>query len=194
MWDRVTIETKPVGVAVTLADAKAFCDIDYTDDDDLITSLIASATSKLDGPRGIGIACFTQTWELSLDNFPYSEIILPGWPVKSITAVSYTDTDGATQTIDAADYQLDIKGDRARLTPVFGGSWPSSRLVNGAVSITYVVGEAQDDIEPVLKLAIKQMVAHWYENREAISETSFSDVPMSATQIMRDYMRGGIAA
>jgi uncharacterized phiE125 gp8 family phage protein len=193
-WDRVTIKTKPADVPVTLAEAKEWCAAtDFTDDDDLITSLVESATSKIDGPRGIGIACFTQTWELSLDAFE-TEIILPGWPVKSVSSVTYVDIDGATQTIDSADYQLDIKGDKVRLRPSYGLSWPTPRLINAAVSISYVVGEAQVDIEPLIKLAIKQMVAHWYENREAISETGFNDVPMSATQIMRDYFRGSIAA
>lgn len=194
MWSRVTVKTKPTTEAVTLDEAKEWCAAtDFTDDDDLISSLVLSAISKIDGPRGIGIACFTQTWELSLDKFE-TEIILPGWPVKSVTAVTYVDTEGATQTIDAADYQLDIKGDFARLRPSYGLSWPSPRNVIAAVSVSYVVGEAIDDIDPILKLAIKQMVAHWYQNREAISETSFSDVPMSATQIMRDYFRGSIAA
>ena len=195
MWSRVTVKTKPVTAAVTLDEAKEWCAAtDFTDDDALITSLVSAAISKIDGPRGIGIPCFTQTWELSLDAFPASEIILPGWPVKSVTAVTYIDTDGAMQTIDSADYQLDIKGDFSRLRPSYGLSWPSPRNVMDAVSISYVLGEAIDDIDPLLKLAIKQMVAHWYQTREAASEANFNDVPMSASQIMRDYFRGSIAA
>jgi len=194
MWDRVTISAPPADVAVTLAEAKAFCDVTYSDDDDLITSLVAAATKKMDGPRGIGVGCFTQSWQLSLDCFPPWEIALPGWPVKSVTTVGYVDPDGASQTVDGADYLLDIGGDAARLTPAYNKSWPGTRAQNGAVTITYIVGEAQDDIAPELKVAIKMMVAHWYENREATIDRNHMPVPFGAEQIMRDFMRGTIAA
>ena len=194
MWDRVTVNTAPADVAVTVDEAKAWLNVTFTDDDALITSLIAAATAKLDGPRGIGVACFTQTWDLSLDAFPSGTIYLPGWPVKSVVSVAYVDTDGATQTINSANYTLDIKGDQARLSPAYGVSWPSTRRQDGAVTISYVVGEVQDDIHPLLKLAIRLMVSHWYEHREEGLEVALHQIPMGAEQIMRDFMRGSIAA
>lgn len=191
MWNRVTVKTPPEDVAVTTAEAKAFTDVTFSDDDTLIDSLVAAATAKFDGPNGIGIACITQTWELSLDCFT-PEIILPGWPVKSVSEIRYTDTDGQAQTVGS--FQLDIKGDKTRLRPAYNASWPSTRPMNGTVEIDYVVGEEQDDINVLLKLAIKQIVAHWYENREAASESVQHSIPMGAEQIMKDFMRGGIAS
>lgn len=194
MWDRVTQFAAPGATAITTDEAKAWLDLEYDDDNSLIDTLIASAISKMDGPRGIGIACVTQTWELSLDCFPPFLIELPGWPVKSITSVTYIDGTGASQTIPSSEYVLDLGGDAARLSPVFGGSWPSTRAQAGSVKIQYVLGEEVGSVSPILKLALKQMVGHWYENREAVSEQTLMEIPMGAMQIISDYRRGGIAA
>lgn len=39
----------PAELPITLAEAKAHCRVDYTDDDAFITSLIGAAVSHLDG-------------------------------------------------------------------------------------------------------------------------------------------------
>lgn len=193
MWDRVTVKTKPSELAVSLADLKAHCDIDYSDDDALLTGLLEAAIAKIDSPNGIGIACAEQTWILSLDCFESFTINLLGWPVKSITSIKYIDMDGVETTLNASEYDLDADGDFARLSPVYRGSWPSTRLQNGAVKIEYVLGEAVSDINPLLTLAIKQMASHWYEHRESAQEMMMHNIPMGADQIIKDFMRGSIS-
>lgn len=194
MWGRVTVKTAPASLPVTTAEAKTLCDITFDTDDALIDGLIKTAVSKFDGPTGIGIALITQTWELSLDSFPTGDLELLGWPVKSVSSVSYIDANGDTQTMPEADYRLDAKGDKARLSPAHGKSWPSSRGENGAVSIEYVVGEAASNINPVLTLALKQLVGHWYENRESSIDKNLYSVPHSTEQVMLDFRRGTISS
>ena len=46
-----------------------------------------------------------------------------------------------------------------------GASWPSGLRAQQSVLIQYVCG--YEDVPEDLKTAIKMMVAHWYENREA---------------------------
>lgn len=189
MWDRVTVKTKPIDRAVTLDELKAHCDIEYTADDDLLNGLIDAAIAKIDGVNGIGVAIEDQTWVLSFDEFPNHEFHLPGSPVKSITSIKYIDTTGTEQTLASDSYRLDISGDKARVEPSYNSAWPVARDVIGSIKVEYVLGGDN----PLLKLAIKQIAAHWYENRESTIEARLMSIPMGAEQIMRDYMRGSIA-
>lgn len=91
---------------VTLAQAKAQCNLeaDFTDDDDLLNRLIAAVRAQ--GELLTGAAWVESTWEQPLDAFPltttenpYGGIELFKHPVQSIESVKYLDTDGVEQTL-----------------------------------------------------------------------------------------------
>ena len=106
---------------------------------------------------------------LMLDAFPAGAIRLPNGPVTAVTEIAYIDTDGAAQTVAAhrlVSYPLcDV------LTPAFGESWPATRDVLGAVTITYTAGMmsgspltlADQDIAAAILLTLGDL----WENREA---------------------------
>jgi len=194
MWDGVTVLTKPTLDAITLASAKAWMNIDYDDHDELIAEIILGAVGMIDGLSGIGYALMTQTWKKTYDLFPVS-IVLPGWPIKSVTSVKYIDVDGAEQTLDAANYRVDLTREPVRVHEAWNTSWPTTRLISSAVSIEYVLGETDhDNIDHAILSALKQIIAHHYEMREAVSETSQNVVPMGAHRILIEYSRGRYAA
>src|SRR4051794_4197557 len=75
--------TPPSVEPVTLAEAKLHCKVDFTDDDALITSLIAAARMVCE--TRLRQALVTQTWVLYLDSFPsaggyYNRAIREVWP------------------------------------------------------------------------------------------------------------------
>ncbi len=190
MWNRFSRVNAPAEPAVTLAEVKAHCDVTYTDDDTLITGLINAAIDVIDGPSGVGIALFEQQWKLTLDKFPSDQILIPMWPVTSIVSVKYLDDDGVLTTLDAADYRLDTARDPAVLEPALAESWPS---VNGDLSspiaIEFLAGRDDTaDINSDLKLAIKMLVAHWYEHREA-TDTRLREIPYGVEMILMKYRR-----
>lgn len=195
MWHGVTVKTKPVGSVITVEKLKARLRVDHADEDVLLADLLKGAVARIDGPSGIGFAMMGQTWRKSLDCFPYCTILLPGAPVKSIAAVTYLDVNGDEQTVDPADYRLDVDAEPARLEPAFGKSWPASRFVKGAVKIDYVLGENDAaDVPADLIDAVCLLVAHRYENREAVAEGAMSAVPLGFESIVREYQRGAVAA
>lgn len=160
---------------VTLAEAKAHLRVDHTADDTLITALIVAATQEAEQYTGRSLAL--NTWTLMLDAFPTSEIRLL-WPtVTAVTAVSYVDTAGATQTLDAADYVLDDHSEPAWLLPAVDTEWPNTYDSANAVSITYTAGLGTSCPEAV-KAWIKLRIGTLYEFREAaISGTIVSELP-----------------
>jgi uncharacterized phiE125 gp8 family phage protein len=105
-------------------------------------------------------------------------IRLPRPPLVSVQSVVYTDPNGVQHTLTAnTDYWVDTLG-------VFG-SIRTKRAIEtehnnpSAVVITYTAGYgATADLVPAdAKQAIRMLVAHWYQNREATGSNTF-DIPL----------------
>src|SRR5689334_3072003 len=141
MGDLVLV-TAPVGEPLALPEAKLFAKIDVTEDDALVTDLIAAARRRAEQRHDR--AYLTQTFDLFLDRFPVDEagrdapIVCPRPPLQSVTSLSYVQSDGTTVVVASTDYTVDV-GDRFRhagqLVPAYGKTWPSVLLkaANGVI-------------------------------------------------------------
>ena len=58
----------------------------------------------------------------------------------SVTSVTYIDADGTVQTVDSGKYVARSLPLSDILFPDFGESWPATRAIPGAVTITYQAG------------------------------------------------------
>lgn len=166
---RLTLITPPSAEPVTLDEAKKQCRVDSDEDDLVISGMISAAVSYLDGPSGVyGRAIMPQVWQLDLPGWT-DAITLPVEPVRSVS-VTYTDPDGAAQTMPSSSYLLST-------WPSFATEW---RFVSGAarpalidseypVSITINAGFADAAaVPPELKAAMLMMIGTLYENRESV--------------------------
>lgn len=184
--------TPPAVAPVSLDEIKAHARIDFDDDDALLADLITTATARLDGRDGaLGRCLITQTWRLALPGFR-TEICLPLPPCQEVTAVSYLDTAGVTQTLDPADYEVtglgSVKG--ATIRPAYGTSWPSTRATPEAVFITFSAGYGDDasDVPVTLRTAIKMDAAHLYEHRESVMATDYGKpTPQGYDDLILDH-------
>jgi hypothetical protein len=80
---------------------------------------------------------------------------------------------GTTQVMPASDYVLDTACEPARLTPVFGKTWPPTLPQIGAVSVTFDAGYGAASAVPEgLKSWIKLRVGSLYGHREEMSVLS----------------------
>ena len=185
--------TAPTLEPVTLDEAKTHCVITSTDDDTFIGNLITTAREKVESDTNRSL--ITQTWEQYLDCFPWNTpgawpaaILLEPAPLQSVTSLTYIDTDGATQTLtEGVDFTVDTKSEPARIVPFYGTSWPSTRAVPNAVTITIVTGfgDAPSDVPERFKQAMKLLISHWNENREAIiTGTMVEKVPFGYENII----------
>ena len=170
---------------VLLAEAKQQARIDTTADDALVSSLIVGARQWAEKYTGRGF--ITQTWQMALDLLPGASgkwwdgvkqgpitgldnvnfISLPRAPLQSVTSVQYYDNTDAGTIWASSNYFVDTVREPGRIALRSGSVWPvPSRPTNGIV-IQYVVGYGNDGTtvpEPI-KIAIRQLVAHWYEHR-----------------------------
>lgn len=192
-WQAVTVTTAPVAMPITTAEMKERLRVDHSDEDSLISSLIAGAVARIDGPRGVGVAMMEQTWQLSLDCFPH-EIRLPGWPITSVLSIKYDDTDGTEQTIDASNYRVDTTRYPTRVRPVQSFSWPAPLFATGVVRVSYQLGaESAADVPADLVDAVAMLVAEHYEHRMASSDSARAPLPYGAEMILAEYRQSLVA-
>lgn len=158
--------------AVTLADATAFLHVWHTDDDAVITQLIAAATDKLDGADGMLGRCIgEQKWRWTLDGFPCGSLRLPLPPFKAVTSIKYLDAAGAQQTLPEAEYHAASTGVVAPTA-----SWPRTSDLPGAVEVEFAAGQAAAPAS--LKQIILALAFYWYENRGAAAPSSLASTEM----------------
>lgn len=182
--------SEPADSPVSLDDAKLYLRVDHDEDDDLIQSLIDSATTYVE--EYTHRALVTQTWEITLDEFPTEDYIrFPRPPLVDVTDFVYTDSDDTDH--DFTDYILDLHNNLLNLA--YEASWPTVTLQPKAgIVIQFECGysdydspEGSEVPTPILT-AIKQLVAHWYEHRE-ITEPGMSGQtqPLAVTSILNMY-------
>lgn len=178
----------PAAQPISLAQAKAQVRVDFNDEDDLIAGLIEAATDYVDGWTGaLGRALMTQTWELSLDEFPNGAINLPLGPCRQIVAVTYVAANGSTQTVSSADYTTDFNPVEGWVIPKAAG-WPATMTTANAVTVRWVAGYASAAaVPPGIKQAILLLVAHWYQNRELVGQGQA--LPFTVSALLAPYKR-----
>lgn len=172
-----------MALGITLAEGRLHLKVDNTDDDDLITQLIEAATEYSEQFQHR--TYLNRTRFLYLDCFPSVIVVL--WPpLVSVTSLKYVDTDGNTQTLDSADYRVDINTEPGRITPAFNASWPDIRHVTSAITIEFIAGygatsaTTPEDVQASIKL----LIGHWYENREGASELNMKEVPLAVETLL----------
>lgn len=157
----------PTEEPVSLAEVKNHLRVDVSDDDTLIGGLIQAAREYIE--ETTHRALVTQTWTLSLENWPRGDrIVLPRPPAISVTSVVYIDSDGDSNTFAAANYNVDTVCEPGELVLAYGCSWPSGTLrPMSPITVIYQAGYGAAALVPQhLKQAILLLAAHWYENRE----------------------------
>lgn len=179
----------PATEPVSLTEAKAQCRIDGTAENDLLTALIAAARTHLE--EITWRALITQTWRLTLRGFPTcnAPIYLPRPPLIAVSSITYVDTAGTTQTLASGDYTVDAAAEPGTIEPAWGLSWPLTRDQPAAVTITYTAGFGNAAAVPSdLVHALKLLIGHWSENREAVAEGGLTEVPLAVQALVAPWL------
>ncbi len=149
--------TPPTAEPLSLAQAKQHLRVTTTDEDALISGLIAASRAYAQAKTQRQI--MAAKWKFVLDSFPgpsligvpYGKpftlpehaILLPLAGVLQVVSINYTDLAGNPQTLTpGTDYVVDLSCEPVRITPPFGKIWPIPLPQIGAVSVTFLAGEA----------------------------------------------------
>lgn len=178
----------PTTSVLSVDEAKAQARIDYRTDDSFVESLVSRATRYCENVTKRQFAA--ATWQLTLDCFPTC-IYVPRPPLTAVSSITYVDTEGSTQTLATSKYRVDTNSEPGRITEAYLESWPTTREVTEAVTVTFTAGYST--IPDDLKHAVAMLVAYWYEQRESVvigtitKEVEFSVMGLLDYYIMSVY-------
>ena len=187
MYKLVTDATTPV---VTVTDAKKHLRVTDNESNSTIESLVAAATKFVQNKTRRQL--INATYRVSMRQFPMGGgvIELPRSPASSVTSIAYIDENGVSQTWSSSNYILDSDSEPGRITEAYEQNYPSTRIQDGGVLITYVAGygAASTDVPDDLIHAVKLILGHWFENREAvITGTISSAISLAVDAILSQY-------
>jgi uncharacterized phiE125 gp8 family phage protein len=179
----LTLNTPPATEPVTLAEAKLHLKVDTTDDDTLITRLIAAARAR--GEWHTGRAFVTQGWTLHLDAWPCDGIVeVPLPPLQAVTSIVTSARDGTTTTLDPSRYIVDTASAPARIALAANTVPPINLRAINAIAIPFIAGYGDASAVPApIKEAILDLTAAMYTNRGELPE----DLPLDALALLAPY-------
>ena len=128
----VTSVVAPAAEPVALDEAKRHLRVDVTSRDLDIAAFITAAVAHVETLTRR--ALITRTSALRLDAFPATAIAMPHPPLRAVDSITYTDTNGDSQTWTPSDYSVDVLTEPGRIQPAFGEVYPATRGVFNAVT------------------------------------------------------------
>jgi uncharacterized phiE125 gp8 family phage protein len=131
---------------ITLTETKAHLKVDFTDDDDYITSLIPVARQMIENYTGLALIP-TAVTAILRNELP--GIDLPLLPYVSTLVV--TDLNNDDEVITSSDYTL--TGNNLL------------QQTSGLITVTYTAGYTISTLPAALKMAVLHQVTYLYENR-----------------------------
>ena len=155
----------PAVEPVTLAEMNAYLRVDEDDgtQDELIAGLVRAARLTVEAAsRRILIE---QQWRVVLDSWPAGgTVLLPLSPLIAVERIAVTDAAGTAVDLPSDAFEADLMSDPPRivvLDPVQPG-----RTRNGiSIDLRAGYGATAEAVPATLRLAIRILVAHWFENR-----------------------------
>ena len=172
-----------------LAAAKEHLREDSTDQDLLISGLIAAAVEMIGAMAGRVL--FAETWTLAISGVT-GDLVLPKSPVTAVTAISYYDAAGVSQAATVADFYLFKDADVATLRPKPGKAWPVAQDREDAISVSFTAGYAA--LPGALKAAMLLLIGHLYENRETVVVgMAPAEVPLAVHELVAVHRLGWVA-
>ncbi|WP_439150758.1 head-tail connector protein [Sulfitobacter sp.] len=179
--------TAPAAEPITIVDAKRHLRVTGSDEDEYITSLISAAVAFVDAEGVLGRAMVTQTWAKWVSQAPGYVLIRLG-PNTTLTAVDYYDADSVLQSATLGDFETRLEGDFVIVKPVENGAWPAAETRNDAIRLTFTAGYGgAADVPQSVKHALLLLVGHWYENRDAASAVSMSELPLAFNSLLNAH-------
>lgn len=131
------LTTTPAAEPIHLDQAKLHLRVDTTDDDTLIAGLISAARARCESftRRALVMRDFRARY----DDFPM-RFDLPYAPLQAVSGITYTDTNGDSQTLATSLYQVDRFKEPGQVLEAYNTTWPSTYDDINVVSVSYTAG------------------------------------------------------
>lgn len=175
----------PAVEPITLPEMKAYLRVDDDGEDDLISGLIKAARLTVESAsRRILIE---QHWRMIMDCWPQGgKVLLPISPLLAVDSIRVLDAAGAATEVPAGSIALDAASDPPCMV-VSDAPEPGKPRNGIEIELRAGYGASPDAVPATLKLAIKILVAHWFENRGDVVGEQI--LPPAAMALMAPFQR-----
>lgn len=157
----------PAVEPVTLPEMQAYLRLDGDAEAELVAGLIKAA--RLVVEAAAGRVLIEQRWRVVLDRWPDTRTIpLPLAPVIAIDRIRVQGAEGAVDLPPQA-FAADLLGDPPRLRIAATAPEPVSAANGISIELRAGFGPDSAAVPATLRLALKILVARWFENRGDIA-------------------------
>lgn len=180
----------PAVEPVSLPEAKAHLRLDGADEDELVGALLRAARLAVEG--ACRLLLVQQSWRVTLPAWPPGRTVeLALAPVMAVSAIRIFDAADAPSTVLPALYRLESAGDPARL--VADPAAPDPGAPPGRIEIDLLCGfgAAAESVPAPIRLALRMLVARWFERRG--DDPSGSPIPADVAALLAPYRRPRLA-
>ena len=177
----------PATPFLTLPETKKHLSIESCDtaDDEIIFSFILAAQVNIEARLSITLTATQYAGSLSSTDVQSGCTVQLPMGETLPQAVTVTTADG--EPLPASRYSVDSFNVPGSIT-FSSGSVPA-----GDVIVTWYSGHADPLLIPQnIKVAGKQMVAHWYDHRETVSDGGTLEVPMATVMLLASSSHNGM--
>lgn len=178
---KLTVSVQPTAEPIVLSDIKSFLHMEagVTDEDSYLTLLITAARAYCEGYQKK--AYMKQTLKAVFDTkglaSPWSIELPRSFALQSVSSVKMTT--GATTT-NVADFY--VSDDIVAKVVI-----EESGLTADSIAIEYVTGvDSADNVPAQVKQAMRMLIAHWFENRSAVTMESVApkELPLAVKSLL----------
>ena len=204
-------DAAPTEFPITATEVKNHLKLDTSADDSMISNIIIPAVTDFaerHTRRAIALRAFTSYHQAytrgSEDELGWWDgvrdgaitqgqramrcIEIPAPPLKAVQSVKTYDRDNTATTYDSNNYRVDLFSEPGRVVLNEGSIWPANMRLDDPIEVKFTAGDAPADVPYMIKMALLQLAAHWYENREVVEiGTIAARVPVSALAILDRY-------
>ncbi|SCX96997.1 head-tail connector protein [Microvirga guangxiensis] len=175
----------PAVEPITLPEMKAYLRIDHEAEDDLIAGLIKAA--RLVVETASRRALIEQRWRVVMDRWPDGgKVRLPVAPLLAVDGIKVLDADGTATDVPAASIDADAVSDPPGIA-VDDAPQPGKARHGIEIELRAGFGSTPDAVPSTLRLAIKILVAHWFENRGDVAGEQI--LPPQAMALVAPFQR-----
>ena len=169
--------------AVPICELKAQSYIDDDSFDDLLSAYEQAACEYVETFTRRKIT--QKQFNIYLGRFPEAgQFYFPFGPIASIESVHQLDDAGTWIEVDSSIYRLG-RGDVVNQSIYLNGSnsWPA--LLSSGGDLVRISFTTSPTAPKAALQAVRLLVAHWWENREASTSLNIKDVPMGVEMLLQ---------
>ena len=171
---------------VTLNEAKTWLKVDGADDDDLIRTLIVAARLMVEAE--IGQVLMAQNWRLVGDHWPSCDLIsVRIGHILGVSGARVYAADGTITVIDLTSVAVVHAAAPNAINPMQRPQ-PGRARAGIEIDLRLGFGEAASDVPDTIRLAIRRLVALWFEDRGDVGQVE-AGLPPAIRALLRPFRR-----